>query len=50
MLKDKSLKGKRRKEMDLKEFDEVDSRSTVMLVEATITHKIIVNLIGVTNT
>ncbi|CAL5214788.1 unnamed protein product [Lathyrus oleraceus] len=50
VLKDKSLKGKSRKEMGLNDFEEVDIMLVVMGVEVTITEKIIVKLIGVTNT
>lgn len=50
VLKDKSLKGKSRKEMGLNDFEEVTIMLVVMGVEVTITEKIIVKLIGVINT
>lgn len=37
VLKDKSLKGKSRKEMSLKEFEEVEITSAVMGVDVTFT-------------
>lgn len=50
VLKDKSLKGKSRKEMGLKEFEEVEIKSVVMGVDVTITEKIISKLLSVSNT
>lgn len=44
---DNSLKGKSRKEMGLKEFEEVEIRSDVMGVDVTVTQKIIAKFLGV---
>lgn len=50
ILKDKSLKGENRKEMSMKELEEMKIRSVVMRVDVIINRKIISKLLGVSNT